>query len=256
MTPRMDPDEIYHRLKACLAQMPTFGSVETATYQWMGEASLLVKAVFGGTSLTPSTFDSNLEGLGDIARRMDHIHKIRVTLYRAFAIAEAAAPSAARGGFIPAGARFEALRTVSTILKQGQADCLFVDPYMGSETLMDFAREAKDGTSVRLLTDRERTKPGAMQPLLQRWQDEFGPSRPIEIRFTPRRALHDRLVIVDQSTVYLVGQSFKDLAKESPSYIQKAEGFIAVEKCEAYEEMWTGARSLAESLANQGTGGA
>lgn len=184
MTPYLDSDELYHRLKACIAQMPSFGSIEHSTYAWLAEASMLVRAVFEGTP-TPGKFDFAAEGLQNIAQRMIHIHTIQFTLHRAFANAEAVAPSASRGGFIPAGGRFEALRAVSAILKEGQTDCLFIDPYMGQATLMDFAREAKEGASIRLLTDRERTKPSTMQSALQRWEDEFGTRRPIEIRFTP-----------------------------------------------------------------------
>jgi hypothetical protein len=52
----------------------------------------------------------------------------------------------------------------------------------------------------------------ALKPAAEHWRQQFGALRPLEVRLAPAKALHDRLIQVDGSTVWVLGQSFNGLA--------------------------------------------
>jgi hypothetical protein len=103
--------------------------------------------------------------------------------------------------------------------------------------LTDFAPMVNEGVKLELLSDSSSVKP-ALAPGVQRWGAQYGASRPIEARTTAPRALHDRLIILDDSRVWSVSQSFKDLAARSPASIALVPADVATLKVPAYADIW------------------
>jgi hypothetical protein len=52
----------------------------------------------------------------------------------------------------------------------------------------------------------------SLKPAAERWIAQRHAKRPLEVRQAPAKSLHDRLIITDGATAWVVGQSFKDLA--------------------------------------------
>jgi hypothetical protein len=66
-------------------------------------------------------------------------------------------------------------------------------------------------------------------------------ARPIEVRLTAARTLHDRLIFADRSKVWSLTQSLKDIAARSPALAQRLDPGAAQLKIDFYEHVWTSA---------------
>ena len=178
--------------------------------------------------------------------RAKNAHGITVLVHRALARAETAAPAAYRGKFIPVGAEFTSLQVIGKILSEATSEVLFIDPYMNASVLTDFAPMVPTQSRVHVLCDPANTKPDDLLPAARRWADQFGADRPLEVRMSAPKALHDRFIIIDRKIVWTVTQSLKDLVKRSPASVQRVEEPEMVRmKLDHYGQVWQDARPLA-----------
>jgi hypothetical protein len=69
------------------------------------------------------------------------------------------------------------------------------------------------------------------------WTSQHGTSRPLGVRLAPPRALHDRAILIDGMTAWILTQSIKDFAKRSPAEIVRADDTASL-KIAAYEAVW------------------
>ena len=236
----MTPEALYLQLGHLVAEMPTFTHpAPVEQLRWLGRAAALLEQ---GDPINYGTFlaaRDNLIGGGPGF----HGPQIGVCVYAALARAELAAPVSAQGAFIPAGATFDAFAAVGKVLGPAKFDILFVDPYADEKLLTDFAIQAPEGVSVRILAGRDFVKP-TLRPAAERWSEQHGATRPLDVRLDAPRALHDRMIQVDHSTVFTVGQSFNALAARAPSSLVRADAETAQMKVDAYDEMWRAAAPI------------
>lgn len=232
----INPESLYLQLKKLVAEAPIFnsGPIGPEAHQWLGRASLLVEAANGPGSLDAIKFRS----AADYLHSTGHPHQITTILHRALAIAEAAAPAATRGGFIAKGAGFDALQVIGQVLAHATRDAFIVDPYMDRCVFTDFATLAAEGVSIKPMFDREYTNPDLITPSLSRWISQYKDSRPIEVRQTRRKALHDRDIIIDGDQVWNLTQSLKNFAGRSFAGVSRVDDEHAAMKREAYMQVW------------------
>ena len=164
-------------------------------------------------------------------------------MFRALAVAELSAPASVSGTFIAAGNEFDALAAFGKVAERAKATLLVVDPYMDAKSLTDFAPLAREGVRILLLADQHYCKP-TLKPAAQRWKSQFGVTRPLEVRLAPAQTLHDRLIVVDATEVWLFTQSLNAIASRSPASIVRSEGEAAALKIGAYAGIWDAASSL------------
>jgi len=127
-----------------------------------------------------------------MARDVWHAKEIILTvLHRALARAENRMPAGARGGFIAAGSPFDALASVGKVLSTATSDTLIVDPYADERLLTDYALLAPESIGLRILTDKAAHKP-ALKPAAERWTQQHGTKRPLQVRLAASKTLHDR----------------------------------------------------------------
>jgi hypothetical protein len=133
-----DPESIYIQLGQLIAEMPVLDGGRWLTpdeNRWLARATVLVEQA--GNAVDAASLRlavSSLSGSGPHGVQM--IHAI---VYRTLARAEAAAPTAARGGFVAAGAALDALQVIAGILVQAKVDILVIDAYLGGKAFTDFA---------------------------------------------------------------------------------------------------------------------
>lgn len=241
---KIDPETLYHQLKNLLATVPDLGGSGWTTIearQWLGRASALVEA--DGNLAEIAHFVVATNSLGTVTHA-SHVQTILSILYRAWARAELAAPAAVHGSFIPVGAAFSALAAVSKILGTAKRSVMIVDPYADANLLTEFAILAPEGTQVHVLADQEHHKPG-LKPAAESWSRQYSSTRPLEVRLSSARSLHDRLILVDGSDAWTVGQSFNALAKRAPTSLVRADSDTSQMKVEAYLQTWASAAPLA-----------
>jgi hypothetical protein len=242
----LTPEALYVQIGQLMAQMPDLKS-ETVTpelHKWLARAVALVEEVGDITdAVTLRTLADQMVTMARIPGVQDDLaEQIVPIIHRALARAELKAPASAQGVFIPAGNSFEAFAAVGRVLGTATADVLIVDPYGDEKLLTDFAIQAPERIPIRLLTDAKRYKP-TLVPAAQRWKQQYGPDRPLEVRLAVT-ALHDRLIVVDGATAWAVGQSFKDLAEKAPTSIVRVGPETAALKISAYADLWKAAKPL------------
>lgn len=242
------PEALYRQLGQLVAEMPNDlagpSPISADTHRWLARAAALIGE---GTNRADTTslmdyisFKSSSDGLVGILREQN-AHHIATILHRALARAEMNAPATAQGAFIPVGAEFDVFQAIGKVLRAATKDVFIVDAYMDAKVLTDFAPLAPERVAVRLLTDSAYTKPETMQPPAARWTKQYGAARPLEIRLTAPRLLHDRLIVVDGAHVWSITQSLKDFAARSPASVLRVDSDLAQLKVDAYSQLWVSA---------------
>jgi hypothetical protein len=235
-----DPQALYRQLGQLLASMPDFRSPEPVSSdirRWLGQAYALVDAT--GDLIDSARLRQLSQWVEDGELIVAEIAgEIEMIVYRALAVAELRAPAPDRGAFIPAGGVFDAFATFGKIVGEAKKDILIVDPYLDEKVLTDFASLIQPGIQMKLLADSQGIKP-TLGPAAIRWKEQYGTSRPIEVRLSAPKTLHDRLIVLDGRLVWLMTQSFNAIAARSPASIVRVDGDAGTLKISAYDELWT-----------------
>jgi hypothetical protein len=138
---------------------------------------------------------------------------------------------------------FDAYAAVGKVLGAAKASVLMVDPYADVK-ILGFAVLAPDNVPVQVLADGAKYKP-TLKLAAERFGQQFRASRaPLEVRLSPPKTLHDRLIIVDNANVWLLGQSFNALAEGSPTSLIRENDETAQMKIAVYGAMWQSATPL------------
>lgn len=245
LTP-LEATEALRRLQVLVASAPNLRAIQPdnghprETLRWLGELSAVVSAMKLNSEELSLKFarDQLLRTHGS-----QGWSQIEALLYEALAKAELNAPASEQGAFVTAGNQLDAYAAITKVLASAESNLLLIDPYWDGKSISDFLPGASEGVHLRVLADEASVKP-TLAPTVERWIAQFGSSRPIEVRITPSRLLHDRLVIVDQKDVWLLTQSFKDFANRSHGSLVKANQETAHLKVHAYEQMWSEAKPI------------
>ena len=161
-----------------------------------------------------------------------------------------AAPSPARpaaaaegGALIARHAPFEVFAELSKVVRAARNEILIVDPYVNATALTDIAVCAREGVRIRILGDRAGVK-SSLGPAVSRWQAQYRAARPLEVRLSATKSLHDRLLLIDRTEVWNLSQSIADFASRSPASIERSGSVIAREKADIYLGLWTTAAPM------------
>jgi hypothetical protein len=207
---------------------------------WLGRLSAAVDGLGDSTDIVSLNFA--IDRLPTLAQGSS-ASKIMVILYRALARAEAKVPSAGRGSFIAAGSPFDALTTIGSLFAEAKGSIRIIDPYLDEKVLTTFAAMASENVAIELLADKATVK-GSLKPAAAAWAAQYGALRPLASRLAAPKSLHDRLIIIDGTTVWDLSQSIKDFAARSPASASKADAELAAMKIGAYDTLWQGASPL------------
>lgn len=235
------PEALYLQLGNLVAEMPDLGGpgpITTEMNRWLGRAGALVDLSGDPADIVVLRVAS--QDLGS-ANPANNAQAIVAIIHRTLALAELRAPASATGAFIAVGSTLSAMTAVGKVLETAQDDVLLVDPYSDHKVLTDFALLAPEDVTVRLLAVQEDRKP-TLKPAAERWVQEHGPRRPLQVRLAPHRKLHDRLIFVDRKEVWALSQSFNRLADRAPASLLRVNPEIAAMKIAAYEDAWQAAQ--------------
>jgi hypothetical protein len=236
-----DREAIYLQLRSLMEEMPALHMAPTPDmYRWLGRVAPLIELTCG--QVLAIQFRAAMQDLGKF--RSQSPETLLAIVYEALGRAEFLAPAAYRGSFIAAGHTLNALAAVANALSTAERDVLIVDPYADMKLLTDYAPTAPEKISMRILTSDKYIQ--SLKPAAERWAQQHGMDRPLEVRLAPAERLHDRLIIIDGKDVWELHQSFKDLAARSHTSLSKMMfPEISKEKIAAYEDLWAAATSLA-----------
>ncbi|MFZ0801384.1 MAG: hypothetical protein WBQ09_09455 [Terriglobales bacterium] len=132
------------------------------------------------------------------------------------------------------GMVFDYFDEIRKVIELSQQELFFIDPYLDAEFVSRYLPHATPGVAVRLLA---REKLQTLLPAVDAFVQQA--KAKVQIRSAPN--FHDRYLIVDRTTCYQSGASFKDGAKSAPTTLtQITDAFPAV--LATYEGLWSGAR--------------
>ncbi|MGB4828414.1 MAG: hypothetical protein WBP18_14300, partial [Paracoccaceae bacterium] len=149
-------------------------------------------------------------------------------------------PASLQGAFIPPGETWNGYAALVRLVQTECESLLIVDPYLSADVFTELMPHAAAKNGIRLLTTKQPKLHEALLASAQKWTSTHpAPMVAVEVRYAPERALHDRLIIADCNTAWLVSQSIKDIAKKSAASVTRADPELAQMKCQHYEELWT-----------------
>lgn len=241
---KIDPESFYLQMGQLVATMPDLHGGGWATPEgriWLGRAAALVKTAGDGSD--SAMFNIACDNLGT-ALHTRNAQAIISIVHRTLAVAELAAPVALRGQFIAAGDTLSAFAAVGKVLARAKSDLLLIDAYADQTIITDFAVTAPDGVQVRILGANKEALKAALKPAVERWQKQFGASRPLTVRVAPAASLHDRLILVDGVEAWTAGQSFNGMAQRAHTSLVQTDTELAAQKVAAYGTIWQGAAPL------------
>jgi hypothetical protein len=181
----------------------------------------------------------NLDGI----LRPRKTQTIAAIVRRALARAEASAPAAAQGGFIATGETFDVFTAVRNVMSTAATDVLLVDPSADAKALTDYAVLAPEHVTVRLLADEADHK-ASLASAAQRWAQQFGEDRSLLVRLAPAKTLHDRLILIDSGTGWLLGHSFGELEERAHSSLVRMPPERGASKIAECAAVWEEAKPL------------
>lgn len=238
-----DPTDVlkaHARISELIDSEPDFSTFGATQHRWLGQVGALLREHL---DMIDSAHLSVAEkGLGSPHGFMSGMHTIHNLLFRVHAELDAKLPAQVHGSYIPVGAPMDAFVAVSRVLSGAKVSILVVDPYLDHTALEGFLATVPPGVALMLLADSAYPRQNAgLMAGAEGWRGQYASERPLDVRLTSAKALHDRLVIVDGSEVWLVSQSFKDLARRSPASIARAAPDVAELKVHFYLTAWESA---------------
>ncbi len=241
----MDPERLFSLLKNVIDTMPALhGAPTLERVQWLARASALVEA--SPNSSEGKRFRDAMDLLASKNYMSDEnaaAVAVKSILIRTFAMAELNAPAGSQGTYIPAGNAFDALAAISKVFSEASRSLLVVDPYADEKLFTDFVPTAPEAISLQVLSDAATCKP-SFAPAVARWKAQYTTVRPLEARLAPPRVLHDRLIVVDDTTVWIVTQSFNALAQRASASVAKFDPEPGKLKLDAYRDIWNQATPI------------
>lgn len=128
------------------------------------------------------------------------------------------------------------------MLRTAKTDVLIIDAFADERLVSEYALLAPDSVAVRILSDAADYKP-TLKPAADRWIKQW-PARPLAVRLAPKKALHDRMIVIDGVVVWGLGQSFNRLAERAHTSLTKMDAETAGRKISVYSAMWDSAAPL------------
>lgn len=234
--PAMNPAVLLAELQVMANSTPDFATYtpnSTEQFQWLGRTHALLER---WNSLDAVSFGVTAGFLGVESTRSNNVTKLMVTLHRAIADLQLDAPSSPDQAFGP-GAVYDFFKALKDLLGSATSSLMVIDPYLDAEVFDAYLSSVPTTVSIRLIST------GVSDDLvhaLGKYRTQHKGA--IELRKT--RQIHDRVVIIDDRSCWVLGQSIKDAARSKPTYIAPLSPDTSAEKVRNYSRIWDESPSI------------
>lgn len=232
----MDSHILLSQLRALLARAPSFENY-TPTSQihlaWLGQAFALVSRWdrMEGVSVRSAT-----EFLGFPMLRQSNRGNIFAAIHRAIGDLEHKIPAAPQQSFGP-GAVYDFFRALNQVLSSAERTLFILDPYLDDSIFDTYLSAVARGVSVRLLIKRSAAN-------VTQAAERFAAQHGMEIELRSSRAFHDRVIFIDDTVCWVLGQSINAAATSMPAYLAPLSPDVAEVKRDTYEQVWREAQPI------------
>lgn len=232
----MDKVALLAELRALSENAPDFGAYSPSSrphLEWLGKAHALIAQ---WNTVEAISFRSAADFLTfDITRNMN-VAKLLGVLHRAIADLELQVPALPDQAFGP-GAVYDFLKTLRDLLASATNSVFVVDPYLDEQVFDAYLSTVSPQVVVRLLTMK---RPASLKPAVTKYIAQTNTN--VEVRTS--KAIHDRVIFLDDSSCWVLGQSIKDAAKSKPTYLAPLATDAAQLKKQDYETIWNSAKAI------------
>lgn len=205
----------------------SFTSTSREHFEWLGKTHALLAR---WNSLEAGSFSLVSSFLGMPQTREGNLIKLMGILHRALADLQLDTPSKPDQAFGP-GAVYDFFKALRDLLSTSTQTVMVVDPYLDDQVFDTYISGISPTVSVKLLT----TKVGEQfRPALGKYRAQY--SQDIQVRKT--KDIHDRVVMLDGDSCWVLGQSINNAAKSKPTYIAPVSTDTAGEKIRIYQGIW------------------
>ena len=233
----MSPHILLTQTKALLARAPSFSTYTPASVEhqsWLGQAYALVARWQPSEALS---FKMACDFLGGFeSTRNGNVAKILGTLHRAVADLELTLPVDSRQAFGP-GALYEFFKALNALVASAQRSLYIVDAYMDDSIFDTYLSSLPRSVTVRLLV---RDFAANVKLAAEKYVAQYGTA----LEAKKSKSLHDRVIFVDGSECWVLGQSIKDATASKPTYLAPLSPDVASLKLADYENIWSAATAI------------
>jgi hypothetical protein len=232
----MDPVALLAELRALADNIPNFDTFTPSSrvhQEWIGKLHALIE------QWKPSeefSLGMQISWIGIDATRASSVSKIISTLHRAIADLEHRLPPGPHRVFGP-GAVYDFFKALRDLLLSAEQSVLIVDPYIDEQVFDTYLAAVKPQVSIRLLT-----KKGAIA--MAAAVAKFTAQTKMKVEARTSQEFHDRVLFLDDSSGWVLGQSIKDAARSKPTYIAPLDSETARLKKAIYEQIWLAGKPL------------
>ncbi len=226
----MEPHVLISRIKSLLEVAPSFTDYSPASREhqsWLAQAHALVGQ---WNQLEAMSVKMAADFLSNTLTRDTNLAKIFGTLHRAIADLELSLPTDTGQAFGP-GAVYDFFKALNSLVASASSTLLIADPFIDDTVFDSYLSSVTKGVRVRLLARKASAN-------LKQAVEKFATQQSISVEARVSNAFHDRVVFVDGTDGWVVGQSIKDAAKSMPTYLAPLSQDVAVAKLADYEEVW------------------
>ena len=223
-------------LRELLKRMPSFASHPPNSrlhLEWLARTEALIKR-WNSFETAPVRKPSIYMSTPDGARI--HSSFVVQTIHHAIPDLEPDLQGTGGHAFGPV-AVYDFGKALSDLIRAATQSLPIVDPYLDDQVFDSYLSAVGNGVTVRLLARKYAT---ALRPAVNAFMTQT--SKAIDVRVST--ALHDRVLIIDGTSVWVLGQSIKDAATSKPTYLAPLSPDAALLKREAYASIWEAATPL------------
>lgn len=224
-------------VRAVLAAVPDFNDYSVSSEEhrrWLARADAVISR-WNRLELVTSRPAETM--LVSPTTRAFHLNRILSTLQRADADLALEGRDSGSQVFGP-GAVYDFFKALRELIESARETLLVVDPYLDAKAFDTYVTGAATSVRVRLLAKKYAAE---LATAVAAYTMQHGAN--VSVRSSD--ALHDRVVFVDGTTCWVLGQSVKDAANRSPTYIAPLDPESAAMKLIWYEVLWQSAQPVA-----------
>lgn len=232
----MGPEVLLAQLRALIERAPDFQLYSPTSIDhmvWLGQSHALIAR---WDKMAAISLQSASDCLTFELTRASNIAKILGIIHRAIADLELIVPDNTRTVF-KAGEVYDVFRALNEVISSAEKSIFIIDPYLDDTVFNHYITSRKPEVKVRLLFSKNADQ---LKGAADKYNQQFGGV--LEIRKS--KAIHDRVVFLDDYICWVLGQSLKDAAKAKPTYLAPLAPDVVQAKLQDYNDIWGSASEI------------